>query len=65
MQYASSKILESIYESDFKDFSYGYRPSRGCLDAIRQVCTEAGNRPHNWVIEADIKGFLTILIMIG
>ena len=57
VQYAASKILESIYEADFKDFSYGYSPSLGCLDAVRQVCKETRDRPHNWVVEADIKGF--------
>ncbi|NRA43233.1 MAG: group II intron reverse transcriptase/maturase [Pseudomonadales bacterium] len=57
VQYAASKILESIYEADFKGFSYGYRPVLGCHDAVRQVCTEARDKPHNWVVEADIKGF--------
>ena len=57
VQYAASKILEGIYEANFKGFSYGYRPALGCLDAVRQICSEARDRPHNWVVEADIKGF--------
>jgi group II intron reverse transcriptase/maturase len=57
LQTACSKILESIFEQDFMDFSHGYRRGRGprstALDIRRQI--QFGN--YNWVIDADIKGF--------
>ena len=32
-----NKILQSIYEADFKDFSYGFRPKRNCHSAIKAL----------------------------
>lgn len=37
VQMALNKILQSIYESDFKDFSYGFRPKRSCHSAIKAL----------------------------
>jgi len=52
------RILEAIYEADFIDDSYGFRPGRGCHDALRALSTEVegGTRVH-YIVEADIKGF--------
>ncbi len=50
-------ILESIYEHDFYDFSYGFRPSRSCHQALSKVDSLIMNRPVNHIVEADIKGF--------
>jgi retron-type reverse transcriptase len=33
-QRATVKVLEAIYESDFKGFSYGFRPGRSAHDAL-------------------------------
>ena len=49
-------ILEAIYEADFLDCSYGFRPGRGCHHAINAVDKTIMTRPINHVIEADIKG---------
>jgi group II intron reverse transcriptase/maturase len=57
LQTTCSRILESIFEQDFMDFSHGYRrghgPQKAVLDIRRQL--QFGN--YNWVIDADIKGF--------
>jgi group II intron reverse transcriptase/maturase len=51
------RILEAIYEVDFIDDSYGFRPSRGCHDALRALSDTVEERPTNYIVEADIKGF--------
>lgn len=51
------KILERIYEADFVDESYGFRPERGCHDALRALNRIVGNQSVNFIVEADIKGF--------
>lgn len=51
------EILETIYENEFLDFSYGFRPGRNCTLALDQVEEIIMNHPVNFVIDADIKGF--------
>ena len=51
------EILEAIYEPKFKDFSYGFRPNRGCHDAIQLVNKHIMADKVNYVVDADIKGF--------
>jgi len=50
-------ILESIYEADFYDFSYGFRPNRNCHQALAKVDSLIMKNPINHIVEADIKGF--------
>jgi RNA-directed DNA polymerase len=51
------RILEAIYEGDFIDDSYGFRPGRDCHDALRTLSIEVeGGRVHV-IVEADVKGF--------
>jgi len=50
-------ILEAIYEADFLDCSYGFRPGRNCHQAIDAVDKTIMRNPINHVIDADIKGF--------
>jgi group II intron reverse transcriptase/maturase len=57
VQRAMSKILEAIYERDFLDFSYGFRPGRNCHQALAEVDHTLMWKPVNYVIDADIKGF--------
>lgn len=51
------KILQAIYEQDFIDDSYGFRPGRGCHDALRALSQTVENQPVNTIVEADIRGF--------
>ncbi len=51
------RILEAIYESDFIEDSYGFRPGRSCHDALRALSQTVESGRINWIVEADIKGF--------
>jgi group II intron reverse transcriptase/maturase len=50
-------ILESIYEQDFLDCSYGFRPERNCHQALKALNDLIMFKPVNHIVEADIKGF--------
>lgn len=52
-----ARILASIYEQDFKECSYGFRPNRNCHQALRRLHTLIMEHPVNHIVEADIKGF--------
>lgn len=50
-------ILNAIYEQDFLECSFGFRPNRGCHDAIK-LLDKIVNKPIiNYVVDTDIKGF--------
>ncbi len=55
-QAALRHVLEPIFERDFAEHSYGFRPKRGCKDALRRVdaLLKGG---HTWVVDADLKGY--------
>jgi len=52
-----SRILQAIWEPEFRDCSYGFRPGRSAHDALRRVAEVITNERTQWVVEADIKGF--------
>ena len=56
VQGALRHVLEPIFETDFAEQSYGFRPGRGAKDALRRVDTllKAG---HDWVVDADLKSY--------
>jgi RNA-directed DNA polymerase len=57
VQRAVVLLLTPIYEQDFYEFSYGYRPKRGAhnaLHALRERCMELGGV---WLVDADVQGF--------
>jgi RNA-directed DNA polymerase len=51
------RIMESVYEQDFIEDSYGFRPDRSCHNALRALSEAVENNPTNHIVEADIKGF--------
>lgn len=51
------EILEAIYETKFLDSSFGFRPNRGCHDAIQRINKHIMADKVNYIIDADIKGF--------
>jgi group II intron reverse transcriptase/maturase len=57
VQKGITRILETIYEADFLDCSYGFRPNRNCHQALNAVDKTIMTKPINHIIEADIKGF--------
>jgi group II intron reverse transcriptase/maturase len=54
---AIAKILNAIYEADFLDCSYGFRPNRGCHDALKELNNIIEKKKVNFVVDADIRGF--------
>jgi RNA-directed DNA polymerase len=54
VQAALRHVWEPIFETEFAEVSYGFRPGRGAKDALRRVdaLLKAG---HPWVVEADLK----------
>lgn len=57
LQVAVKRILEAIYEQDFLDCSFGYRPKVGASDAAGKVQQELQFGKYNYVVEADIRGY--------
>ncbi|WP_340003406.1 group II intron reverse transcriptase/maturase [Paenibacillus sp. FSL K6-0276] len=56
IQMATKLVIEPIFEADFEEVSFGFRPKRsakGALDRIRKAC----NRKGNWVVDVDIQGY--------
>jgi len=53
-----SAVLQAIWEPEFRDCSYGFRPGRSAHDALRRVAEVITNERTQWVVEADIQGFL-------
>ncbi len=53
-----SGTLQAIWEPEFCDCSFGFRPGRSAHDALRRVAEVITNEGTQWVVEADIKGFL-------
>ena len=51
------RIMESVYEQDFIEDSYGFRPVRSCHNALKALSEAVENNPTNHIVEADIKGF--------
>ncbi len=56
VQAALRKVLEPIFEKDFAEYSYGFRPGRGCKDALRQVDTLL-KEGYTHVVDADLKSY--------
>ena len=57
VQAGLTRILSAIYEQDFIDDSYGFRPGRGCHDALRALSNEVEGCRFHYIVDADIKGF--------
>jgi RNA-directed DNA polymerase len=56
VQTAIRNVLEPIFEKEFEERSYGFRPKRGCHDALNRVETLL-KKGYIYVVDADIKSF--------
>ena len=56
VQTALRMVIEPIFEHRFAEHSYGFRPGRGCKDALRRVqaLLDGG---HTWMVDADLKSY--------
>lgn len=52
-----AKILNAVYEQDFLECSFGFRPKRSCHDALKVLNKVLDKKEINYVVDADIKGF--------
>ncbi|WP_353271657.1 group II intron reverse transcriptase/maturase [Wolbachia endosymbiont (group A) of Nomada goodeniana] len=57
VQIMLKKILENIYEANFLDSSYGFRPGRNCHQAVNALDKAVMYKPINYIVEVDIKKF--------
>jgi group II intron reverse transcriptase/maturase len=56
VQAAAKIVLEPIFEAEFKECSYGFRPRRSATQA-KEAIRLTGGRGHYFVVDADIRGF--------
>jgi RNA-directed DNA polymerase len=56
VQAALKSVLEPIFENEFLESSYGFRPQRGCKDALRAVQHQI-DAGRVWVVDADLKSY--------
>ena len=56
VQTAAKFVLEPIFEVTFRPTSYGFRPGRGCQDALREVDRLIGDG-YTYVVDADFEGY--------
>ena len=56
VQAALRHVIEPIFEQGFAERSYGFRPGRGCKDALRQV-DRLLKQGYAWIVDADLKGY--------
>ncbi|WMT74481.1 group II intron reverse transcriptase/maturase [Bradyrhizobium sp. Ash2021] len=56
VQTAAKLVLEPIFEADFEDNAYGYRPVRGAVDAVKEVHRLIG-RGYTDVVDADLSRY--------
>jgi len=56
VQTALRHVLEPIWENEFAETSYGFRPGRGCKDALRRV-DELLKKGFTWVVDADLRKY--------
>ena len=56
VQTAAKLVLEPIFEADFEECSYGFRPKRSATDALDAI-RRAGNAGYDWVVDADIERY--------
>src|SRR5438477_11081684 len=56
VQMAAKSVIEPIFEADFEASSYGFRPKKSAVQALEAIRI-AGNQGHDFVVDADIKGY--------
>lgn len=62
LQRAVVLILEAIYEQDFRDCSYGFRPGRSAHGALASLWQQTMGMRGGWILEVDIRKFFDNLV---
>ena len=58
VQRSAVSVLQAVYEADFLGLSYSFRPGRSAHDALDALTVGITRRKVNWILDADIRGFL-------
>jgi RNA-directed DNA polymerase len=61
LQRAVAMVLEAVYEQEFLDCSYGFRPGRSAHDALKALREATMNMHGGWILEVDIQRFFDTL----
>lgn len=61
LQRAVAMVLEAVWETEFVDGSYGFRPGRSAHQALESLWKQSMRIGGGWVIDADIRGFFDTL----
>ena len=56
VQAAAKVVLEPLFEADFRESSYGFRPKRSAHQAVERI-RQTVNRGYGWIVDADIQAF--------
>src|SRR5712691_8758169 len=62
VQKVAVDLLNAIYEQDFLDCSYGFRPGRGQHQALDEVGRVTCTRPTGWILEIDIRAYFDSIV---
>lgn len=57
LQRAVAMVLEAVYEQDFLECSYGFRPRRSAHDALQALWNKATRTAGGWILEVDVRKF--------
>lgn len=57
VQLAVKKLVEAIFEPKFTNNMFGFRPNRGCHEALKYLNSCIENKYTNYILDADIKGY--------
>jgi len=57
VQSALGRVLMAVYEPKFLSNMYGFRPNRGCHDALKELTHQIERGKTSYIVDADIKGF--------
>jgi group II intron reverse transcriptase/maturase len=62
VQKATGEVLNAIYEQDFFECSYGFRPGRGPHHALDEVGRVICRKPTSWILEIDITAYFDTIV---
>jgi group II intron reverse transcriptase/maturase len=57
VQRAAAEVMGTVFETEFKGFSYGFRPGRSAHNALDALVVGIKMKKVNWILDADIRGF--------
>ena len=61
LQRAITMLLEAIYEQEFKEFSFGFRPGRSAHDALKYLWKQCMDNQVRWIVDVDIRSYFDTL----